>query len=77
MQSSTCSANTQADVKAPDLPHRGLPTLCWHRWSKWTQYEWHGTVRSIFMSESVSMSEGRQRRTCVKCGKMQDEKVYY
>jgi hypothetical protein len=49
--------------------------MCWHKWDKWEQYKirynqyWNGTTLSY------PVSELRQKRICVKCGKMQDEEV--
>lgn len=49
-----------------------------HRWTKWEQYNWTGRVfgyRVAPCSEGTPISERRQRRHCVDCGKEQDEIV--
>jgi hypothetical protein len=48
--------------------------MCWHKWTKWEKYiiNWlrQGTTTIIAV-------ETRQKRQCIKCGKTQDELVYY
>jgi len=52
-----------------------------HDWSKWEQYVESGTVvMGRLMPKSVqgkttAYAEKRQRRTCRRCGKMQDEEL--
>lgn len=50
-----------------------------HKWTKWEQYEETGTAipnRLLFKSDqAIRYVETRQRRTCLRCGKMQDERV--
>lgn len=56
--------------------NRDLAVCRWwqrHRWGKWEQYEWRGVYRRG--SESVGASEDRQKRKCLRCGKMQDERI--
>lgn len=45
-----------------------------HKWSKWEQYEMD-TRQVIKGGETFSAVELRQKRTCKKCGKMQDNPV--
>ena len=40
-----------------------------HKWSKWTQY------KQELISKYGQTFEIRQKRYCVRCGKMQDEFV--
>ena len=50
--------------------------MCWHKWTKWEQYIYVGKVTSQFGKETdIPFSETSQKRTCIKCGKMQDERV--
>lgn len=48
-----------------------------HRWGKWTQYNiWQ---KEKLLSQDWMICEGvekKQKRTCLKCGKVQDEYVY-
>ena len=53
-----------------------------HKWSKWEQYTWKGTVTMTGLMVSpriegklIPLEESRQRRTCGICGKLQDEEV--
>jgi hypothetical protein len=53
--------------------------LFFHNWSKWEQYIESGTmvltgllVNQESRGKQVSFSEKRQRRSCGKCGKVQD-----
>ncbi len=50
--------------------------FCWHKWSKWEQYAEAGvkTYRK-FPKERIPYSETRQKRRCMKCGKVQDEYI--
>ena len=47
--------------------------MCFHRWAKWDQYE--TTRLSHFYSIPCKKTAVHQKRTCEKCGKMQDEWV--
>ncbi len=53
-----------------------------HDWSKWEQYKEHGTqILGRLAPKSVQGKEYpyieiRQRRSCKKCNKMQDELIY-
>jgi len=42
-----------------------------HKWSKWTQYK----QELIYNKTGRITYEIRQRKTCLRCGKMQDEWV--
>jgi hypothetical protein len=49
-----------------------------HKWSKWEQYTWEGTVVQRFgaaAGKTFPMSEDRQKRKCERCGKVQDERI--
>ncbi len=52
-----------------------------HKWSKWEQYTWVGSVTrvSLFVKQTqrlpIPLTEERQRRKCEICGKMQDEEI--
>jgi hypothetical protein len=49
-----------------------------HKWSKWEQYDFRGISYGFFWQnnkEGREFSERRQKRTCKKCGKEQDELV--
>lgn len=55
---------------------------CWiHDWTKWESYKWEGTeilgrlAPAAIQGKQVEVSEMRQKRSCTKCGKMQDELV--
>ena len=52
---------------------------CWlrHKWNTWEQYEECGTAFPQFLTDATrtTYSEIRQRRTCILCGKAQDEWV--
>jgi hypothetical protein len=51
---------------------------CWpwsHKWTKWEQYPWVGTIRFFDDRAAIPKSERRQRRHCEICGTEQDEKV--
>ncbi len=52
-----------------------------HDWAKWEQYKEKGTMilgriapKSV-QGKEVLYTESRQRRSCKKCNKMQDELV--
>ena len=50
--------------------------MCWHKWAKWEQYLYEGVVTSQWgKAVNIVFNELRQKRTCLKCGTMQDEKV--
>ena len=55
---------------------------CWlgHKWGKWEQYVWRGTVTYmgiLFPKEQRgiprNVEERRQKRTCERCGYMQEK----
>lgn len=47
-----------------------------HRWSKWVQYTLKIPGRRLTKNYYlVAVSEYRQKRTCRKCGKVQDEHI--
>ena len=52
-----------------------------HKWSKWEQYEARYTViPGILAPKSIQGKkfqavEQRQKRTCQKCGKIQDKEI--
>ena len=46
-----------------------------HDWEKWEQYTWHGYVKYGFQAAYTEVTELRQKRTCIDCGKMQTEKI--
>ena len=48
-----------------------------HKWNKWEQYDEHGVCSGglIGPKEPTPYTERRQRRTCERCGKEQDEMV--
>lgn len=53
---------------------------CWlfHRWTKWEQYAWRGInygSRLMPNAKPHEISERRQKRHCLDCGKEQDELV--
>ncbi len=46
-----------------------------HQWGKWEQYIQEGTktmVHLVGAGGSFEYSENRQRRTCLRCGKVKD-----
>lgn len=48
--------------------------MCWHKWTKWEQYDEEGMQqRHPFAKEMLPYREKRQKRHCIKCGKEQDE----
>lgn len=52
--------------------------MCWHKWGRWAEYEWRGIRYGsplLPVRDPVKFSEHRQKRTCEKCGKVQDEKI--
>lgn len=53
-----------------------------HKWSKWEQYEWVGSVTGVgvllpkeLRGKRIPIVESRQSRICEICGKMQDEEI--
>ena len=54
---------------------KGIKMVCWHKWSRWKQYEEEGVMASLETGKQAPYSEARQKRACFKCGKMQDEKI--
>lgn len=55
----------------------GAVSCFWnHRWSKWEQYDFKVNLpKGSIIGLTTPPTELRQRRTCKKCGKMQDERV--
>ena len=50
--------------------------MCWHKWTKWEQYIFNGEIQANCVSTiMLPVTERRQRRRCVKCGKEQDAMV--
>ena len=47
--------------------------MCWHKWTKWETYE--NQYRRIIRDNAYDCVDIRQKRTCKKCGKAQDEFV--
>ena len=52
-----------------------------HKWSQWEQYKVHGAqilgriAPKNVQGREIPYIETRQRRTCLKCNKMQDMSV--
>lgn len=53
-----------------------------HRWSKWEQYTWSGTVTytgllvpKSLQGSKIAVIEYRQKRKCSVCGKVEDEEL--
>jgi hypothetical protein len=47
-----------------------------HRWEKWEPYTWQGfTYPQGIESTKIEISQLRERRRCILCGKTQDRKV--
>jgi hypothetical protein len=53
-----------------------------HKWGRWEQYKWAGTVvysglmiPQDMRGKSIPHEERRQRRVCEICGKMQEEVI--
>lgn len=53
-----------------------MTCFLWHKWGKWEQYILHKKLYVFATTEKLDKYEERQQRTCLKCGKMQDAKVY-
>lgn len=55
--------------------------MCFHKWRKWKEYNYrYRTFPPTGMyfngnPELLICSEKRQRRICLKCGKVQDEMI--
>jgi hypothetical protein len=49
--------------------------MCWHRWSKWTQYQEKFMV-CVKDKEWVEDCRSFQRRKCEKCDKVEVERIY-
>lgn len=48
--------------------------MCWHEWSKWEQYLCEGHIQKTWGSaEMIPCTQRRQKRKCLKCGKVEDE----
>ena len=54
--------------------------MCWHKWSKWEEYKreqrfmytW-GRLAGKEFTEEIH----EQKRYCLKCGKVQVERIYH
>lgn len=47
-----------------------------HKWEKWEQYEVNIPARRLTKSYGLCASrESRQRKRCMKCGKVKDELI--
>jgi hypothetical protein len=67
-------------MSSPRSSASGMPPRCWffHAWGRWEQYVEQG--EKIFRwgklaGRVVRYEERRQRRTCARCGKVQDEVI--
>lgn len=49
--------------------------MCLHKWSKWEQYKWSGGEYLYGTTIVRQITESREKRKCLKCGKMQDRKI--
>lgn len=52
--------------------------LLFHKWGKWETYRWSGVEVPQFgknAGKKFEVSETRQRRSCSKCGFVQDRLV--
>jgi len=55
--------------------------FCWHKWSKWQEYErpfkWMpGSEKPpAVQGKWFDIVDHRQKRSCEKCGKIQDELI--
>lgn len=51
---------------------------CWwgHKWTKWHEYKRNFIVMPTTVSKEYTTFEKRQRRTCLKCGKIEEEVIY-
>ena len=50
--------------------------MCWHKWSKWEQYTFHGIQTMVAGRKTeIPFMEKRQKRNCLKCNKQQDERI--
>jgi hypothetical protein len=55
--------------------------IFFHKWGKWQQYEETGTMIPGMLTpkenrgKTFNYSDSRQKRTCVECGRVQDELV--
>jgi hypothetical protein len=50
--------------------------MCFHKWGKWEQYEWNGVKYLYGTTITYPVTQRRQKRVCLKCGKMQDKEIY-
>lgn len=47
-----------------------------HKWSKWMQYSVYLKERRITDRWALAAAiQNRQRKTCIKCGKVKDESI--
>lgn len=55
--------------------------MCWHKWDKWKEYESHYTYTPGILSPGYIQGrtfngvDYRQKRICLKCGKIQDKLI--
>ena len=50
--------------------------MCFHKWGKWEQYEIEVPERRLTQRWVLSAAiEYRQKRKCLKCGKVRDELI--
>jgi hypothetical protein len=49
--------------------------MCWHKWSKWKQYE-EDIIRYDLRLTPVKAIQKNQKRHCLKCNKEQVERIY-
>jgi len=52
--------------------------MCWHKWTKWEQYDYEGFITSQWgkpCNPEIPFTERRQKRHCIKCNKEEIEKL--
>ena len=51
--------------------------MCWlfHKWTRWEQYTWHGIKYLFPDAKPIEITERREKRNCLRCGREQDRKV--
>lgn len=50
--------------------------MCWHKWGKWEQYEVAMKYcRFDSLDKPIFYIKHRQKRQCLKCGKIQAEEI--
>jgi hypothetical protein len=50
--------------------------MCFHKWSKWEQFIEEGTYYIRKTGNRVPYKQGKQRRKCLRCNKVQEEVIY-